>query len=200
MKSIGVLLLAAALAGCAGLRPTQAHRYFVLDAPASEQPAAPATPSHDTVLLVAPTSVATFYDTQDMAFSRTAGELSYYQYSSWSEPPGRRLTALLATTIERRGDFRVVAIAGSGIRGQVMLTTHLEEIYHEASALPGTARVTLVAELVDLRHRTLIARRTFSASAPLTSGDAAGAATACGRALGELLGEVAAWAGSAPTS
>jgi cholesterol transport system auxiliary component len=200
MRSISVLLLAAALAGCAGLRPTEAHRYFVLDAPAVEQPQAPPTPAHDAVLLVAPTSVSTFYDTQGMAFSRTSGQLAYYQYSSWSEPPGRRLTTLLATTIERRGDYRVVAVAGSGIRGQLLLTTHLEEIYHEASALPGTARVTLTAELVDLRHRALIARRTFSASAPLTSGDAAGAATACGQALGDVLSQVAAWAGSAPTS
>ena len=34
MKSVIALVLAAALSGCASLRPTEAHRYFVLDAPA----------------------------------------------------------------------------------------------------------------------------------------------------------------------
>ena len=200
MKPLAALLVAAALTGCAGLRPTEAHRHFVLDPPRAEHAASPAAPAHDTVLLVAPTSVATFYDTQRMAFSRERGQLGYYQYSSWSEPPGRRMTALLATALESRGDFRVVAVAGSGVRGQLLLTTHLGEIYHDASAPPGTARLSVVAELVDLRHRALIARRTFSATAPVSSADSAGAAAACGKALGELIEQMAAWAREAPTS
>jgi cholesterol transport system auxiliary component len=200
MKAIIVFALLAALAGCGGLKPTEAHRYFVLTTPAAPTQAAPATPSREAVLLIGHPQVATFYDTQSIAFSRTAGQLGYYQYSSWTEPPGRRLTTLLSEAIERKGDFRGVAVAGSGVRGQLLLSTRLEEIYHDASVSPGVARVALVAELIDLHDRRLLARRSFSATAPVATADAVGAAGACGRALATVLDEVAAWAGGVPTS
>jgi ABC-type uncharacterized transport system auxiliary subunit len=196
MRRIATLVLSAALAGCVGLRSTQAHRYFVLGAGASAEPyvAAPSS-SHDDVLLIGPATVATFFDTQAIAFSRSAGELGYYQYSSWAEPPGRRIAPLLATALGRRAEFRAVAIAGSGVRGRFLLSAHLEEIVHDAAVPPGVARVAMVAELVDLRQHALLARSAFTATAPLDAAQADAAARACGRALGDVLEQVAAWAG-----
>jgi ABC-type uncharacterized transport system auxiliary subunit len=192
MRTITALVLSAALAGCAGLRPTQAHRYFVIDVGVSPN-VATATSSRDDVLLVGRATVAPFFDTQAMAFSRSAGELGYYQYSSWDEPPGRRIAPLLATALERRGEFRTVAAAGSGVRGRFLLLAHLEEIVHDASVSPGVARVAMVAELVDLRHHALLGRQAFAASAPVDAPQGDAAARACGRALGDVLEQVAAW-------
>jgi cholesterol transport system auxiliary component len=197
-SAVTAALAAAALAGCANLRPTEAHRYFVLDA-ASSAPHAMEAIARDGVLLVGVPTVAAFYDTKAIAFSRTPGQLGRYQHSSWAEPPGRALTFALLMELEARVVYRTVAAAGSGVRGRVLLSTHLAEIRHDASSAPGIARVTLVAELIDLPRRGLMARRTFVATSPAASHDAAGAAEACGRALATVVADVADWVASVPT-
>lgn len=187
------LLLAGLLAGCGGLGAPPAHRYFVLE-PAPSRLAG-GTPQRDAMLLVAPTTAASFYDTQEIIYSRRPGERAYYQLSSWTEPPNRGLANLLAARIAQSGAFRGAVETASGVRGGLLLRTHLVEIYHDAASAPGTARVALVAELTDPAGRALLAQRSFSAAVPVTSYDAPGAVRGFGQALGPLLDEVAAWAG-----
>ena len=192
MKRLTALALAGLVCGCSGLNSGQAHRYYVLDPVAA--PAAPAAGTkHDLVLLVAPVAVDSFYDTQDIVYSMSPGARSYYQFSSWTEPPGRRVEALLAARIDGRGTFRAVALAGEGVRGNLLLAARLEEIYHDATGNPGSARVTLSAELIDTGRRSLVGRRKFSASVPVPSHDAAGAVIGCRQALGLVLDQVVAW-------
>ena len=192
------LVLATTLAGCAGLGAPPAHRYFVLEPAASKL--VPAAMRRDAMLLIAATTASAFYDTQEIIYSRKPGERAYYQLSSWTEPPNRSLTGLLAARVAAGGAFRGVAETTSGVRGNVLLRTHLAEIYHDAVAPPGSARVTLTAELSDPGGRTLLARRTFTASMPVPSYDAAGAVQGFGQALGAMLDDVAAWAGDAAAS
>jgi ABC-type uncharacterized transport system auxiliary subunit len=192
MKRALAVLLVTMLVACSAFGPGEARRYYVLDA--SEVAAVPESGArYAGVLLVAPPTVAAFYDTEDIAYSKAAGQRAYYQHSAWTEPPGRRLALLLARRLDDSGRFAVVAVAGLGVRGNLMLATHLEELYHDATAVPGQARIALVAELIDPSHRALIARRSFSSAVPLATHDAAGTADACGRALGAILDEVVAW-------
>ena len=196
--SIAVALavaLAGALAACGGLSAPPAHRYFVLEPAPSRLD--PGTPQRDAVLLVAPTTAASFYDTQEIIFSRRAGERAYYQLSSWTEPPHRGLATALAARIARTGAFRGVVETGSSVRGGLVLRTHLVELYHDAAAAPGTVRIALSAELTDPAGRSLLAQRSFSAAVPAATYDAPGAVQAAGAALGTLLDEVAAWAAQA---
>jgi ABC-type uncharacterized transport system auxiliary subunit len=186
-----VVLLVALLAACSAFGPGEARRYYVPEATAGAAPEPGARWAG--VLLVAPPTVAAFYDTEDIAYSKAAGQRAYYQHSAWTEPPGRRLALLLARRLDDSGRFAVVAVAGLGVRGNLMLATHLEELYHDATAVPGQARITLVAELIDPSHRALVARKSFSSAMPLSTHDAAGTADACGRALGTILDEVVAW-------
>jgi cholesterol transport system auxiliary component len=58
---------------------------------------------------------------------------------------------------------------------------------------PGTARISLTAELSDPASRRLLARRSFRRAAPAASYDAPGAVQGLRQALGELLDDVAAW-------
>jgi ABC-type uncharacterized transport system auxiliary subunit len=195
MKRREVLLLSAlagSLAGCSGLGALPAHRYFVLEVAPSR--IAPGAMRRDATLLVAPTTAASFYDTPEIIYSRRSGERAYYQLSSWTEPPNRGLASLLAARVVLGGAFRGVAETGSGVRGQLLLRTHLAEIYHDAIAQPGSARITLTAELSDPAGRTMLAQRSFSASLPVSPYDAAGAVQGFGQALGVVLDEVAAWA------
>ena len=144
MKRAILLLAAALVAGCTAPGTRQADRYFILgmtqDSATSPRPA--------TGVSVAPVSASAFYDTQDMVFSRSPGIRAYYQFNHWTERPQRTIQAQLAARIE--ADARVRPL---------VLRAHLDEIYHDAAASPGTARIELTAELVDPATRAVIARR-----------------------------------------
>ena len=191
MRPWALALLACALGGCISSGPREVQRYYVL---ADSRPlAAKAETPRAATLLLAPTTASSFYDTQSIAYSRADGMRGYYQYHSWTEQPGRRIGELLAGRLERSGGFRTVASVTSTVRGDLVLSTHLAELYHDAAAAPGSVRVSLTAELTDPVRRLLLARRSFSASAPAASYDAPGAVQAFNQALGTLLDEVTAW-------
>ena len=183
--------LVTALAGCFSLGSQEPQRYYVLDASAAK--AAPLRTARAATLLVTPTTASSFYDIQDIAFSRAPGARAYYQYHSWTERPGRRVTELLVTRLERDGSFKAVAAVIAGVQGNYVLNTHLTEFYHDAAAAPGSARVVLTAELVDPVRRVLLARRTFDRSAPAATYDAPGAVPAFNQAITAVLDDVSAW-------
>lgn len=191
MRRWATLALPWLVAACIGSRAREVPHYHVLDL--SGAPATEARARREATLLVAPTTAASFYDVQEMVYSPAPGARAYYQFNNWTEPPSRRIGALLLSRLETSGSFRTVAGATSGVRGAFLLSTHVAEIYHDATGRPGIARVTLVAELMDDERRELLARRTFSRSAPATSYDGAGAARGFGQAVRELLDEVVAW-------
>jgi len=184
--------MAAALAGCMSFGQQAPQRYYVLDAPAGGSTAAGSAPRSST-LLVAPATASSFYETQDIAYSRAPGVRAHYQYHSWTERPSRRITELVVARLERAGQFKAVVPALSGVRGDVVLNLHLAELYHDAADAPGSARVELAAELIDPARRTLLARRTFERAAPAKSYDAPGAVRAFDQAVATLLDDIAAW-------
>jgi len=184
-------MLVTALAGCLSLGSQEPQRYYVLDAPAAK--AAPARTARAATLLVTPTTVSTFYDFQDIAYSRAPGARAYYLYHSWTERPGRRVTELLVARLARDGSFKAVAAVVAGVHGNYVLNTHLMEFYHDAAAAPGSARVALTVELVDPVRRVLLARRSFDRSAPALTYDAPGAVPAFNQAVTAILDDVSAW-------
>jgi cholesterol transport system auxiliary component len=182
--------LSAALAGCGTLGSDEPQRYYVLD-PGPAKPAAGNTRA--TALLIAPTTAPSFYETQEIVFSRAPGERGYYQFHAWTERPGQRLTELLVQRLERAELFKSVATAASGIQGNLVLYTHLTEFYHDAATTPGSVKVAIAAELMDPARRVLLARRTFERSAPAATYDAPGAVRAFGIAVAAILDDVTAW-------
>jgi cholesterol transport system auxiliary component len=179
------------LAGCISAPETPPVRYYVLgDVSTKTAAAAPPLQGKD-VLLVSPTTVAAFYDTQRLVYSRAEGERGYYQFAAWTERPGRTLAELLC---RRLG----VSSTTSGIRGDVILHTRLEEIYHDAREGAGTARVVVAAELVNSAGRRVGDMRRFTANVPAASPDAAGAVAATNRAVGAVVDDIAAWIAATP--
>ena len=178
MKTVLAFLLAACLAACSAPGPREPDRFFILDAGVASE----GKPRVGAPLYVAPTSASSFYDTQDIAYSRSPGTRAYYQFNRWTERPARSIHRQLASRI------------GTGApKDALRLDTHLEEIYHDASAEPGVARIALTAELVDPVRGSVIARRTFTRAAPATSYDAPGAVQGFNQALAALLGDVRSW-------
>ena len=185
-----VVLAFAFLAGCVSPGTRQPQRFYVLEDVGKTYEAKSARAS---VLLVAPTTAAGFYDTQNIAYSRAPGTRAYYHYHSWTELPARRIGELLAARLERSGGFRMVASLTSPVRGELVLSTHIADLFHDAASQPGVARVVLSAELADPLKRVIVARKTFNASAPAASFDAPGAVQGFNQALAALLDEVSAW-------
>ena len=191
---LSLLALALLLSGCLNVgngstSPTVV--YHVLKDPAPAAEAAPLRADAPT-LLVLDTTTGSFYDTEQLVFSRTPGTRGQYQFARWTERPGKRFADLMRARLDRMGSYQVAA-AGGYVRGDLLLDTELVELYHDAANAPGHLRLVLRAELVDLRQRRLIERRVFVQQVPLASYDAGGAAQGANQAVGRTLDELAAW-------
>lgn len=175
MRRFIALFAVLLLAGCAAQGPRQPERFFILEAPPGNKATSPVE--------LPPTSSASFYDTQEIVYSRAPGTRAFYQFNRWTERPQRAIHAGLASRF-----------ALNTVKSRRVLNTQLDEIYHDAAQPPGTARITLTAQLVDAASRKVLARRVFTASAPAASYDAPGAVRGFAQALGSLLDEIVSWA------
>jgi ABC-type uncharacterized transport system auxiliary subunit len=188
---LGALPLVAAIAGC-GLGTGQRTDFHVLRDPGADAATAPA-PRVDQVLLLAAVAMPGLYDSDRMVFSADGRSRSYFQFGYWSERPAQSLLMLSQARLVRAQRFREVATSTSGVRGDLLLTLRLDELYLDASAEPGQVKLILVAELIDWRQRTLIARRSFRHMAAVPQRDAFGVAAAASQAVGVMLTELVAW-------
>jgi cholesterol transport system auxiliary component len=184
--------LGTGLAGCMSFQDVPPREYYVLDDLAKAGVSRPAAPT-GRVLLVSAASASPFYDTQNLVFSRAPGQRAYYQFAGWTERPGRRLSELLMRRLEARGSFKSVAATTAGIKGDFILSTRLEEFYHDTGANPDSVRIEVSAELIDYAGRTIVAQRRFAESVPATGENAQAAVAAFNRAATTLLDDMSAW-------
>jgi cholesterol transport system auxiliary component len=186
MKLLYALPLFTLVAGCVGTGNVPPVQYYVLGD--GEQSAVALRASETRrVLLVNPTTVSAFYDTQRLAYSRAEGQRAYYQFAAWTERPGRALSELLMLRLG-------ASSTTSGVKGDLVLHTRLDELYHDAASAPGAVRVALTAELVDTSGRRVGERRRFALSVPTSAENAPAAVEAANRAVALVLDEIAAWA------
>ena len=130
-------------------------------------------------------------DTFAMAYSRAPQQRALYQNASWAERPSNRVVQLLVRRLDARAAFASVTELGSGVGGDLVLNVTVNELVHDTVAARG--RLELTAELVDRATRTLVARRRFSAEAPVAQENARGAVEALSQALTRVLDEVVPW-------
>ena len=184
--------LATVLAGCALNSAPRQEFHLLRDADAPTT-AAPAAARIDKVLLVSSGAMPGLYDSDRMVYSVDGRSRSYFQFGYWSERPAQSLLMLTQARLARAQGFREVASSTSGVRGDLLLTLRLDELYLDAVADPGQVKLVLVAELIDWRQRTLIARRSFVHIAAVPQRDASGVAAAASQAVGAVLTELVAW-------
>lgn len=173
------------VAGCVGSNNVPALQYYVL-ADAGSAPRPRHAGALARVVLLQPTSVNAFYDTQRLVYSRGEGQRAYYQFAAWTNRPGQAFGDLLS---RRLG----APFTTSGAKGDLILQTHIEEIYHDASSAHGSVRIVVSAQLVDAASRRAGERRRFSSSAPAAENNAAAAVAAANRATAQVLDDIAAW-------
>lgn len=130
-------------------------------------------------------------DSFSMTYSRAPQQRALYQYASWAERPSSRIVQLLVRRIDARQAFAAVVELGHGVGGDLMLNITVDELVHDTAAHRG--RLHVAAELVDRGTRTLVARRRFTAEAPVEQANARSAVDALSRALTEVLDELVPW-------
>lgn len=196
MKNSVWMVLALMLSGCVGLgKETPVVINYVLEDLRVGSEKAAADPRS---LLVLDTSATGFYDNENLVYSRAPGTRGQYQYARWTERPGKRFSDLLQKRLATQSGFASVTTAGGQVRGDFLLDTELSEFFHDASTSPGSVRVQLRAELIDLKTRKLLSRQWFERSVPIASFDGAGAATGFNQATTSVLDDVVAWLTTLP--
>lgn len=190
-------------AGCATFNDAPRFEFFVLDdlkASSAGEGLGPVAgggpPSAGRVLLVSMGQSQALYDSDRMVFSPDGMSRAFFQYSNWSERPARRLAYLAERRLARSGGFDGVALSTAGIRGDTVLTLRLDELLLDETSRPPSIRLTVLAEMVDWRSRSLLGRRAFSRTMPAPTVDARGMARGATAALTDLLDELSAWVAS----
>lgn len=188
-------VVVATLAACTVPIPLQEEPdIYLLDA----RPAVGKMPSRSTaVLAVSMPRARPGFETPRMAYVRQPHELQYFTKSRWADTPARMLSPLLVQALEQGGAFGAVVHNPGAVAGTLRLDTELVRMQQEFQTEPGRVRLTLRAQLVDVRERRVIATREFEEVEATAAGNAYAGVSALNRALGRMLPRLAEFCASA---
>ena len=145
------------------------------------------------VLLVNLPQAEPGFDTPRMVYVKRQYELEYYAVNQWADTPARLLSPLLAQALGQTGMWRAVIPMLSSVRGDYRLDSYGFAVQQEFLQQPSRVRVTVRAQLVDLKESRIVSTRTFEAVEAAPSEDAYGGVLAANRATATLLNYIASW-------
>lgn len=188
ITSVRLFLLAALLlAGCTGLPGPQGSSpdRYALDA----RPAVLASSvKRDMVLAVSMPQASPGFETAQIAYMRKPHQLDYFANSRWTDTPARMLQPLLRQALEQSAAFRTVA--QTAIPADIRLDTELIRLQHDFTTRPSRVRITLRAQLIDVRGKRVLAARQFDESEDADEDNAYGGVSAANRLVQRVLGQV----------
>jgi len=189
-RMVPVMLCAAALAGCGGLKSSRpAEQVYVLHA----APSAAASQPVAGVLRVLRPEAQPGLDTSRIALTRASNELDYFADSRWGESLPRVLAAFAVESMVHTGNFQtVVDTATTSVMGDfdLLLTArHFEAAY--GGDLP-TARVALDCVLLGGAPRRVLGRCDAQADEPAGENRLGAIVAALERAAQKAIGDAGA--------
>lgn len=131
-------------------------------------------------------------DSRRILFSPETNRRGQYQYSFWVESPASRLTELLEDGFESSGAFKSV-LNESSTKGDFELRTVLRKFYHNTKKRPGQVRVSLSAELINLKTKERISRKKFYLKKESPTYNASGAVQAFTDVSNQVVENVLNW-------
>lgn len=157
-------VLALALSGCASLLPSGGPppKLYTLT-PASDFPTH-APPVSWQLLVDVPVSAAAL-DTERIALSRGPTSIDYFADAAWTDRAPLLVQGLLVQSFENSGRITAIARESLALRADYILRTELR--HFEADYAGGgapTAHIQIVAKLVKMPERAIIAQRTVNAA------------------------------------
>lgn len=178
--------LCAALAGCANLQAPAADSVSVYLLDAQPAPKAPALRRNE-VLAVSATRARPGFATAGIAYVTQPYELDYFTKSRWADAPARMLAPLIAHALDQCGVFRAVVYSPSPVSADLRLDTELVRLQHEFIDKPSRVRLTVRAQLVDLKEQRVIALQEIEEVEPAVADNAYAGVAAANRALQRAL-------------
>ncbi len=145
------------------------------------------------ILLVSPPLAEPGYETTKMVYLKRPHELEHFAVNQWADQPARMLASLLVQALGRTGSWRAVVPLPASIRGDLRLDSNGFAVQHEFMQSPSRVRVTVRAQLVDLKESRVLGTRSFEKVEDALSEDAYGGVLAANRAVALLLDEMASW-------
>lgn len=184
-------LVAALSAGCAVVRPSAAPpTMYSLDAAAMQ----PTTPKVDgPTLVVNRPQAAAGFDSQRIVYLQRRQELQHFGQAQWIETPPRMLAPLLVGALKATGAFAAVVQAPTSAIGDLRLDSEIVRLQHEFPNGSSEVRFTLRTTLVATATRRILGAREFEAVVAAPSNDPYGGVLAAGRAVDQVLKELAAF-------
>ena len=184
---------ALALAGCASLfvAAPPGHLYRL-----SSGGGYPASLPHVTAqLLVDVPQAPAGIDTSRIALSRSPLSLDYYADSEWTDRvPALVQTALLAS-FENSNAIIAIDRESSGLRADFVLKTelrHFEAVY-SAGGAPPTVWVAVIARLVAVPRREIIAQSSFERRVPAAANEVPAVVAAFNAAADAVIRDIVVW-------
>lgn len=191
---VWLFTMAVAACGFGGGGSGPVHTYLLGQESRSQSPAPVVTGRKATaVLLVNRPQAQAGFETPRMAYLLRPLEVSYFAASQWADTPARMVTPLLVQALERTGTWRAVVQMPSPVRGDYRLDSEELILAQEFFQQPSRLRLTLRAQLVELKGQGILGTRSFEVLEETVSDDAYGGVIAANRAVTKLLDQVAAW-------
>lgn len=186
--SFSITLVAASLlGGCTALSvaPGVSPNRYVLDAAPAVQAS---SVKRDLVLAVNMPQACPGFETAQIAYLQQPHQLSYFTDSRWTDTPARMLQPLLRQALEQSAAFR--AVAQTAIPADIRLDTELIRLQQDFTTRPSRVRITLRAQLIDVRGKRVLAVRQFDESENADEDNAYGGVSAANRLVQRVLGQV----------
>jgi ABC-type uncharacterized transport system auxiliary subunit len=119
-----VAVLAGAISGCGGTRPT---KYYVLDVP---PPPTVQSPTQLPVsLLVARPVASHLYRDDRIVYGSGPVELGTYEFERWAQSPADMMQDLLVSYLRASKEYRSVLRPGSNAKGDFIVRSYLKSLY-----------------------------------------------------------------------
>jgi cholesterol transport system auxiliary component len=156
---------------------------------------APDLPRVDAQLMVDTPTAAQGLNTARIALQRSAVTIEYYARSVWSDPAPQMVQTLLVESFENSGRIVGVSRDSTQVRPQFILLSELREfqaLYERDDQAP-TVLVRIIARLVRMPERRIVAINAADARARAAGTDLQRIALAFDDALGSVLRRTVEW-------
>ncbi len=197
-RSLLVAGAAAGLSACSGLvGPPEPPPLYILRPPVPPAGGGPRVAWQISIVLPeAPDSL----DTNRIALQQADGTLDFYANVAWPDRLSLLVQNALLDAFQASNRIAAVARDTDGLKSDYLLQTDIhdfEAIYEAPDTAPNTV-VQIQARLVSARRRAIVQALNARAEVPAAGNTVPAVVAAMNDALGQTMGQIVAWALSAP--
>ncbi|MBH0185300.1 MAG: hypothetical protein HP477_07790 [Nitrospira sp.] len=133
------------------------------------------------------------FETPRMVYVKRPYELEHYALNQWADQPARMFSSLMVQALSRTGSWRAVVPSPGSIRGDFRLDSYGFSLQQEFMQDPSLVRVTVRAQLVEMKESRVVGTRAFEVVEKAQNNDAYSGVVAANRAIAVLLDDLVSW-------